>query len=84
MLMAYLAVLEARGWVLVPTTRDAGNFTFFAHGARLLDRIQVFGGRWSYHEFDGKSWLTHAKARGDDAASLDKYLTEHFRHSGGR
>jgi hypothetical protein len=83
MLMAYLAVLEARGWVLVPTTRDAGNFTFFAHGARLLDRIQVFSGRWSYHEFDGKSWLTHEKARGDDAASLDAYLTKRFR-TGGR
>jgi hypothetical protein len=83
MLMAYLAVLEARGWVLVPTTRNAGNFTFFVHGEHLLDRIQVFGGRWSHHRFDGTSWQTHAEARGDDEGSLAAYLTKHFR-SGGR
>jgi hypothetical protein len=82
MLMAYLGVLEARGWVRVPTTGDTG-ISFFAHGAHLLDRIQVYRGRWSHHHVDGTSWLTHAKARGDDAASLDAYLTKHFR-AGGR
>jgi hypothetical protein len=78
LLMAYLRVLEAQGWVQVPTTRDT-SLSFFARGTHLLDRIQVFKGRWSHHHFDG---LTHVKARGDDAASLDKYLTEHFRSGG--
>jgi hypothetical protein len=82
LLMAYLRVLEAHGWVQVSTTRNTG-ISFFARGTHLLDRIQVFKGHWSHHHFDGASWLTHVKARGDDAASLDKYLTEHFR-SGGR
>ena len=63
MLMAYLRVLEARGWVRVPTTRGA---SFFVHGEHLLDRIQVFGRRWSHHRFDGTSWRTHANAHGDD------------------
>jgi len=82
MLMEYLRVLEARGWVRVPVTLDAG-ISFFAHGEHLLDRIQVFNnGRWSHHHFDGTSWLTHAKARGDDEASLDAYLTKHFRSGG--
>jgi hypothetical protein len=82
LLMAYLRVLEAQGWVQVPTTRDT-SLSFFARGTHLLDRIQVFKGRWSHHHFDGASSLKHAKARGDDAASLDAYLTKHFR-SGGR
>jgi len=82
MLMAYLQVLEAHGWEQVPMTLNT-SISFFTHGAHLLDRVQVSGGRWSHYQFDGTSWLTHAKARGDDAASLDKYLTEHFR-SGGR
>ena len=81
MLMAYLRVLEAHRWVQVPMTLNT-SITFFAHGEYLLDRVQVSKGRWSHYQFDGTSWLTHAKARGDDAASLDKYLTEHFRSSG--
>jgi hypothetical protein len=80
MLMEYLRVLEARGWVQVPTTR--GN-SFFVHGEHLLDRIQVFGCRWSHYRFDGTSWRTHANAHGDDEASLTAYLTKHFRRSGG-
>ena len=79
MLTAYLRVLEARGWVQVPTTRGS---SFFAHGEHLLDRIQVFGGRWSHYQFDGTSWRTHAEARGDDEASLAAYLRKHFRSSG--
>jgi hypothetical protein len=79
MLMEYLRVLEARGWVQVPTTRGS---SFFAHGEHLLDRIQVFGGRWSHYQFDGTSWRTHAEARGDDEASLAAYLTKQFRSSG--
>ena len=78
---AYLQVLEAHGWMWVPTMFDT-SISFFAHGAHLLDRVQVSKGRWSHYQFDGASWLTHAKARGDDAASLDKYLTEHFRSNG--
>jgi hypothetical protein len=81
MLMEYLRVLEARGWVRVPVTLDAG-ISFFAHGEHLLDRIQVFGGRWSHYQFDGTSWRTHAEARGDDEASLAAYLTKQFRSSG--
>ena len=79
MLTAYLRVLEACGWVQVPTTRGT---CFFAHGEHLLDRIQVFGGRWSHYQFDGTSWRTHAEARGDDEASLAAYLTKQFRSSG--
>jgi hypothetical protein len=77
-LTAYLAVLESRGWVWVPMARDTG-ISYFAHGAYLLDRIQVFRGRWSHCRFDGTSWLTDARAYGVDAASLDAYLTKHFR-----
>jgi hypothetical protein len=80
LMVSYLRVLEARGWVQVPTTRGT---SFFVHGEHLLDRIQVFGGRWSHHQFDGTSWRTHAQASGDDEASLDAYLTKHFR-AGGR
>ena len=79
MLTAYLRVLETCGWVQVPTTRGS---SFFAHGEHLLDRIQVFGGRWSHYQFDGTSWRTHAEARGDDEASLADYLRKHFRSSG--
>ena len=78
--MVYLQVLEAHGWVQVPTTLNT-NITFFAHGEHLLDRIQVFGGRWSHYQFDGTSWWTHAEARGDDEASLAAYLRKHFRSS---
>ena len=78
MLTAYLQVLETHGWVQVPTTR--GTY-FFAHGEHLLDRIQLFGGRWSHYQFDGTSWQTHAEARGDDEASLAAYLRKHFRSS---
>ena len=81
MLMDYLRVLESRGWVQVPTTTRGTSF--FVHGEHLLDRIHVSKGRWSHYQFDGTSWLTDAMARGDDEASLDKYLTKHFR-SGGR
>jgi hypothetical protein len=78
MLMAYLEVLEAHGWVRMPMTLNT-SITFFAHGAHLLDRVQVSKGCWSHYQFDGTSWLTDAKARGDDAAGLDAYLTTHFR-----
>jgi hypothetical protein len=78
MLTAYFRVLEARGWVPVATTLNT-NITFFAHGEHLLDRVQVSKGCWSHYQFDGTSWLTDAKARGDDAASLDAYLTKHYR-----
>ena len=78
MLTAYLQVLETHGWVQVPTTRGT---CFFAHGEHLLDRIQVFGGRWSHYQFDGTSWQMLAEARGDDEASLAAYLRKHFRSS---
>lgn len=77
-LTAYLQVLEAHGWVQVPKTENQG-ISFFARGTHLLDRIQVFQGRWSHHQFDGTSWQTHAKARGNDPESLDTYLAKHFR-----
>jgi hypothetical protein len=80
LLLECLRILGARGWVQVPTERGPSRFV---HGEHLLDRIQVFGGRWSHHRFDGTSWQTHAEARGDDEGSLAAYLTKHFR-SGGR
>jgi hypothetical protein len=79
--MVYLQVLEAHGWVQVPTTLNT-SITFFAHGEHLLDRVQVSRGCWSHYQFDGTSWLTDAKARGDDAASLDAYLRKHYRSVG--
>ena len=80
--MVYLQVLEAHGWVQVPTTLNT-SITFFAHGEHLLDRVQVSKGCWSHYQFDGTSWRAHPNGGGDDEASLDKYLAKHFR-SGGR
>ena len=79
LLMAYFRVLDARGWVQVPTTRETG-LIIFARGTHLLDRIQVVRHRWSHHHFDGTAW--HEKAAGDDAPSLAKYITAHFRSGG--
>ena len=77
MLMACIRVLEAHGWkrVLVDS-----HIRFYAHPLHPHDRIQVFDGWWSHHRFDGASWLTHARARGDveDAVNLDAYLTQLF------
>ena len=77
MLMTYLRVLEAHGWVRVLVD---SHIRFFAHPSHPDDRIQVFDGWWSHHHFDGMSWLTHARAHGvvEDTASLDTYLAQLF------
>lgn len=79
LLMAYLRVLEEHGWVELPT-REGGT-SVFTRGTHLLDRIQIVRGRWSHHHFDRASWPV--KARGDNAVTLEEYLTKHF-SSGGR
>ena len=79
LLMAYFRALDAQGWVQVPTTRETGQI-IFVRGTHLLDRIKVARHRWSHQLFDGASW--QEMARGDDAASLAKYITEHFRSRG--
>ena len=79
LLMEYVRALAARGWVQVPTTRET-SAVIFVRGTHLLDRIKVLRGQWSHHHFDGTSW--HEEARGDDAASLSRYITVHFRSSG--
>ena len=80
LLMECIRALAARGWVQVPTTRETGPLVF-VRGTHLLDRIKVVKHGWSHHHFDGASW--HEEARGDDAASLARYIAVHFR-SGGR
>lgn len=75
LLTAYLRVLEARAWVELPTS-EMGT-SIFTRGTYLLDRIHLVGGRWSHHHYDGRSWPV--KARGNDVASLEKYLAQHFR-----
>ena len=77
MLMTYLRVLEAHGWVRVLVDSPV---RFYAHPLHPDDRIQVFDGWCSHHHFDGMSWLTHARARGvvEDTASLDTYLAQLF------
>lgn len=79
LLMEYVRALAARGWVQVPTTRETSAI-IFVRGTHLLDRIKVVRGHWSHDHFDGASW--QEKARGDDAASLARHITEHFRSRG--
>lgn len=79
LLMEYFRELAAHGWVQVPTTRETGPI-IFVRGTHLLDRIKVVRHRWSHQLFDGASW--QEMARGDDAASLAKYITENFRSRG--
>ena len=79
LLMEYVRALGARGWVEVPTTRETSAI-IFVRGTHLLDRIKILRGHWSHHHFDGTSW--HQQARGDDVASLARYITVHLRSSG--
>lgn len=73
----YTRVLARHGWAHVPVDSP---ILFYVHPTRERDRIQVFNGVWNHCHFDGTSWLTTARTRGNDPASLAAYLTKHFRH----
>ena len=68
----YERVLVRHAWVHVPTDSP---IRYYAHPLRPMDRIQVCNDVGSHAHFDGQSWLVTARTRGNDAASLDAYLT---------
>lgn len=80
MLTECIRVLEAHGWVRLPLMDN--RLIVFTHGKYLLDRIHIHASRWAHQHVDAGSWRSKSRMHGNDAASLDTYLTTHFPRDG--